>query len=168
VGSSVLHFIVGPKEQEQTFSIHKNLLTLHSGYHRNYFQKRNSEDDNADEVYRHPEIQPEIFAYFYTWLYGGNPSTIFGSALATLKPGGPTVAETLWIFADKWRVPGLQNYAMDAIRHGFKIDDEIDAEQVKATYSQSSKDSYLPRKLTADMIRVRSPEVDFGPRDTVC
>lgn len=165
-----MHLVVGPDKEEQTFSIHKNLLTLHCGKYRKYFHKQNSEDDNADEEYRHPKILPEAFAYFYTWLYGGDPTKIFGRPLTPLQPGGPILAVTLWIFGDMWEAPGFQNYAMDAMRDGFKRThgEPIDAEQVEATYRQTRKDSYLPRKLMADMISVRRPEVDFGPRDMVC
>jgi hypothetical protein len=55
----------------QTFSIHKDLLTLHSGYfdHR----LRGAEDDHKLELF---QTTPSTFVTFHSWLYTGDAFAI--------------------------------------------------------------------------------------------
>lgn len=75
MGSDMVNILVGEAPDKQSFSMHKDLLTVHSGYFRDWFTNNFYETSVCDSTISLPFISPAQFALFNTWLYLGELKT---------------------------------------------------------------------------------------------
>jgi len=98
-------FVVGPKEE--VYTVHKNFATLDSPVFRAAFSKHWVEGQRG--AYTLDETEPQIFEMFLQWIYGRPVAYIVpkGEGQHYLDP-----YIRLWLFADEYQVPKLQNSLM--------------------------------------------------------
>lgn len=133
---------VGP--DKQIFSIHRDLLALHSGYFANRFRELMD-----DENILLPRVNLAIFATFHSWIYSGDP-------LAVHQPVESKAAK-MWAFGHDFKAPGFQNAVMDEIREASKVAKEaLSVFAVNTRYNNTKKGSLL-RRFTADTMNCKDP-----------
>ena len=104
---SIVFVHVGP--QKKVFGVHKGLICHHSAYFKGALQGEFKEA--IDGVVVLADDKPEIFSYFYSWLYTGEIKRTGGTLRYSLFED----LLDLYIFAQKRIIPDLQNGAIDRL-----------------------------------------------------
>ncbi|CZR61647.1 uncharacterized protein PAC_11544 [Phialocephala subalpina] len=142
-GKIICIFMVKDK---QGFTVHKDLLALHSGYFRNRFR-----DAEEDEKFELQDFKAATFADFHAWLYSG----IFLDAkdLVTSMSSQET-----WALGSFLKAPAYQNHCMDLMRNDFRSHygttrdyKRVLIEDIESAYNHTSKGSLL-RVFMVDLV----------------
>lgn len=139
--------MVGAKKQ--SFSVHKDLLTLYSGYFR---EKLRDGKDDAQVLLA--EMSPPEFAVFVSWLYSGS----LDLGLYALDEQIIRLGPRQWQWGYYLQAPEFQNSWMDVFRALGDCYPVIwpDLAFTRATYNINPQGSKL-RQFVADSIASYSP-----------
>lgn len=123
-------------------------MALHSAYFK---ERLRAIEGDTDEKISLPDVNPDIFAEFYAWMYTGK--WIDTPALCTESTGGKTYALATFLEA-----PAFQNLHMDENRKDYKNDkfNWLYARSVESVYKVTKKDS-LHRKFTSHVVSCKDP-----------
>jgi hypothetical protein len=99
----VVTIIVSQGPTEETFYVHKDFICFHSPFFDAAFNGNFAEGQS--QVMRLPDVEPATFGFVVEWIYkkSFNDKGTIGTAIR------------VWILADRFLMPTLQNKAMDAI-----------------------------------------------------
>ncbi|KAL5321118.1 hypothetical protein ACEPPN_011930 [Leptodophora sp. 'Broadleaf-Isolate-01'] len=123
-GKSLVTFLVGPGPTPIEFQVHKEVVCLHSDVLAAAFN--GSLIEGQTQTYRLEDTTARAFRLFMQWLYSQKLK------LTQTRPDYESISETddkrdkleeeegmslveLWVLADKFRMPVLQNAALDAM-----------------------------------------------------
>jgi hypothetical protein len=148
LSSKMIEVLVG--SEKRSFTIHKDLLTLHSPYLGLGLQ---GVGQQAAEYLA--QIEPSAFADFAYFIYTGK---ILVSHLNS--PGVATLAE-LWRLGKDIQCPALQNKAVDLCREWLKESDG--PWKFEDVYKCAEKGSKL-RKLASHVMAFQNPFVEYDEK----
>jgi hypothetical protein len=145
--------IFAGKQQKETFTVHKDLLTLHSTYFSNFFSEKGPDVDKKAAI----SAKPSLFADFVSWIYFGEFLKVDNNALE----GGAAVDE-LWELGRFFGAPAFQNFCMDDCRNYCKASETSATEPwpfiegIKLMYSITPRPCPL-RSLAVDSLSYKNP-----------
>ncbi|KAF8857300.1 hypothetical protein BDZ45DRAFT_788557 [Acephala macrosclerotiorum] len=146
IGSALVPIFIG--KDNQVFACHEDLLILHSGYFK---ERLRAIEADVDEKISLPEVNPEIFAEFYAWMYTGK-------WLGTSCLCKSSTEKEVYALATLLEAPAFQNFCMDAIMKTYQIEEYnwLYISSVESVYNVTKKDS-LHRKLTSRIVNCKNP-----------
>jgi hypothetical protein len=163
----MVQFIVGPKKE--LFTAHKNFVIHHSPVFEAAFSKCFIEGQT--KAYALNETEPRTFEMFLEWVYGQNiiPSLPFDHFSID-----PMAYCRLWILADKYQVPRLQNEIMRFLWRlkssipvtPVPVEKEISHDNIQEIYDKTMNGSPL-RMFLAEHMAAFGLEAPFPIRQAV-
>ncbi|KAH6709055.1 hypothetical protein BKA61DRAFT_489554, partial [Leptodontidium sp. MPI-SDFR-AT-0119] len=145
---SLVTFLVGPGSTE--FLIHKEVVWLHSDILSAAFNSGFTEDQT--QTYRLEDTSEGTFRLFMQWLYCQNFKIIQGPEHiypenCPLEWAEDTALVELWVLADKFVIPRLQNFIIDTMQKIFEYSNYIPVHTFHYLYINTAMDSLLRRYI---------------------
>ena len=97
------------KDCQEEFMVHTELLCHYSPFFKAAISGNWTEAKTG--VVNLPNDEPRIFEIFQSYIYAGSLD------LLPEQVSDASLLVALWVFADKMQFPGLQNAAIEALRH---------------------------------------------------
>lgn len=166
-GKSLVIFIVGPDPNPTEFLIHKEVVCHHSDVLAAAFNSAFQEGQT--QTYRLEDTTERAFKLFMQWLYSQKFMLIrTGPDFESNIEENPEAAASedmslveLWVLADKFGMPHLQNDALDAMDLIFcNAGEWLRIPTYRYIYENTAKDSPL-RQYTLDLF------IQYGTDDTL-
>ncbi|KAL3492452.1 hypothetical protein BJX62DRAFT_236271 [Aspergillus germanicus] len=160
LSAGIARINVGP--DETPFDVHLELLCDSSPYFNNLYGDRT--DSAISEVpITLPDVDPDVFAEAISWMYRGKLS----SDLST-RDRGMAFCFELWVLAEKFEIPALQNQAIGICKA--RIDNSAatslpSTQTIEYVYS-NTKPGSPPRRLLLDVWSRRGTTPKFSDRKT--
>lgn len=152
LGSKTIDIYVGANcGEEMVYTVHQDVITLHSGYVRRLLLGLNGDEDNQVDIELN-DINPQNFATFVCWMY-------YGTSLDTSELAEAKQTQNVWAMGYVLQAPSFQNYWMTfSILKDYKNYDShfMEPKSVESVYQVTAKDSLL-RKLIADIVNCENP-----------
>lgn len=141
-GTDMITFLAGPRQQ--TFYLHKNYVCHYSPVLNAMFNGVWKESAARKVVW--PEYSPEMLNMFQIWLYNQNLRGVLKEATIQTYDA----IWELWLFADMYQLPKLQNDSMYLLIHVMAAHGLVmNISSLFRYYEQAPKNSGL-RKLCCD------------------
>jgi hypothetical protein len=107
--------IVGEGEEAQTFTLHKDVISRHTQFF-DTATKGKFKEGEMQKVYLE-DVEPSVFGLFLIWLYSGGtiPQRQIGENKGDILNQTPIQLTKLWVLANRFRMPKLQNAVIDEI-----------------------------------------------------
>ena len=140
---------VGKGNEHESIAIHHGLLCFYSGYFRDVFNNRSIDESNTIDL---PDEEVGIFKRFQLWLYSHTFDQDCKQKLDRMVE--------LWVFADEYRVPLLQNMVLNEIRNRVALKRVLpDTAQINFVYEHTVPNSGL-RHFVIDVVYRLMPSGD--------
>jgi hypothetical protein len=107
--------IVGEGEEAQTFTLHRDVISSQTQFF-NTANKGKVKEGETQKVYLE-DVEPSVFGLFFIWLYSGGtiPQRQIGEKKGDILNQKPTQLAKLWVLANIFRMPKLQNAVIGEI-----------------------------------------------------
>ncbi|KAH8792186.1 hypothetical protein F5882DRAFT_488362 [Hyaloscypha sp. PMI_1271] len=135
----VVTFILG--KSKTRVQMHKHVLSAYSPVFRAAFNNDLQEGETG--IYRLEDVEPAVFGLFSRWIY--RQTLVSDAGKTSSKDCSRTVQSLprLWVFAEKFCIPQLQNDVIDLLRHCERVADSIPCNQIPWVYDNTSEESLL-------------------------
>ncbi|KAL8694755.1 MAG: hypothetical protein Q9218_000681 [Villophora microphyllina] len=104
--------LVGTEPRQDKYVPHAELLCHWSPFFKAAITGKFEEAETG--VIKLPNDEPRVFDIFQDWLYNNSNKAVLN--LGPFDAGDVSLLLALWVFGDKYQVPGFQNAAMEALR----------------------------------------------------